>query len=139
MLEQSEVTAAGRRVVRGRSARNQAMIMDIGNIVAVLIPFPLIIFWFGASVLVYALMRHHPNEKVGHYTQWAAYRFYGVTGFFTAVAIFFPGGDWTWYLYSWAAAVVVIVPWSLLDLRKIINDQWHDIYIQDNTESKQHG
>ncbi|MCK7581443.1 MAG: hypothetical protein MZV65_41295 [Chromatiales bacterium] len=49
-------------------------------------PFPLLIFWFGASMLVYALNRHHPNPKVGHYTQQAAYRFYGVTGFFVAIA-----------------------------------------------------
>ena len=34
--------------------------------------------WLGLSMLVYAMNRHHPNPKVGHYTQQAAYRFYGV-------------------------------------------------------------
>ena len=64
--------------------------MNYGNLVAILIPFPLLIFWFGASMLVYALNRHHPDPRVGHYTQQAAYRFYGVTGFFVAVATFIP-------------------------------------------------
>lgn len=117
-------------IVTGKSARNTAATMDWGNIVAVLIP-PLIIFWFGASMLVYALNRHHPNPKVGHYIQWAAYRFYGVTGFFIGVAIFFTNG-WTDYLISWILAVLIIVPWSIWDLIKIYTkEEWVDVPIHE--------
>lgn len=48
-----------------------------------------IIFWFGMSMLLYAFNRHHPNPKVGHYTQRAAYRFYAVTGFLLVAGVFF--------------------------------------------------
>ena len=81
--------------------------------VAILVPFPLLIFWFGASMLVYAMNRHHPNPKVGHYTQQAAYRFYGVTGFFVVVATFIPGGGWIWYLTAWTLAALVLIPCPL--------------------------
>ena len=125
MLEQSQNTAIG-RIARGSSARTAAAIMNYGNIITIVI-IPLIIFWFGASMLVYAMNRHHPNPKVGHYTQWAAYRFYGVTGFFTAAAVFIPGSGWTYYLIAWALAALVIIPWSILDLMRIYRDEWVDI------------
>ena len=118
-------------MITGKSARNTAAMMDWGNIVAILIP-PLIILWFGASMLVYALNRHHPNPKVGHYIQWAAYRFYGITGFFIGVAIFFPASGWTHYIISWLMAVVVIVPWSIWDLINIYKkEEWVDVPIED--------
>ena len=133
MLERSEDTTIG-RVARGSSARLAASIMDYGNIV-VIIFIPLVILWFGASMVVYAINRHHPNPKVGHYTQWAAYRFYGVTGFFTVVAFFIPGGDLGtslgYYLAAWAMAALVIIPWSILDLIRIHRDEWVDIVLND--------
>ena len=125
MFEQSENTPIG-QVARGSSARTAASLMDYGNIVAIVF-IPLIIFWFGASMLVYAMNRHHPNPKVGHYTQWAAYRFYGVVGFFTAAALFIPGGGWPYYIAAWILAALVIIPWSILDLIRIRRDEWVDI------------
>jgi hypothetical protein len=68
-------------VVSGRSAANAAKFFNYGNIIAVLIPIPFVALWFGGSMLFYAFNRHHPNPKVGHYTQQAAYRFYALTGF----------------------------------------------------------
>lgn len=119
--------SSGHAVVSADSARRSASVMNYGNIVAIALPFPLLIFWFGASMLVYAMNRHHPNPKVGHYTQMAAYRLYGVTGFFTAVATFFPGSsNWTYFFISWALAALVLIPWSLLDLYRIRNDDWQD-------------
>ncbi len=133
MLEQSENTSIG-RVARGSSARTAASLMDYGNIIVIII-IPLVIFWFGASMVVYAMNRHHPNPKVGHYTQWAAYRFYGVTGFFTVIATFFPGGEMgsslIYYLIAWALAAVVIIPWSIIDLIRIHRDEWVDIPLDD--------
>ena len=130
MLEQSEDTVIG-KVARGSSAKQAAALMNYGNLIAILIPFPLLIFWFGASMLVYAMNRHHPNPKVGHYTQQAAYRFYGITGFFVAAAIFIPGGGWMWHLLAWIVAALILIPWSIMDLRQIYRDEWVDIPLDD--------
>ena len=72
-------TSQPERIVSGRSSRFAAMQMDIGNLISMLLP-PLPLLWFGGSMLVYALHRHHPNPRVGYYTQRAAYRFYAVMG-----------------------------------------------------------
>ena len=89
-------------------------------------------------MVVYAMNRHHPNPKVGHYTQWAAYRFYGVAGFFTVVATFIPGGELgnslTYYLIAWALAALVIIPWSIIDLVRIYRDEWVDIPLDDGVQ-----
>lgn len=136
MFEQSEQTQVG-QVVRGSSARTAAALMDYGNIITIIF-IPLIIVWFGASMLVYAMNRHHPNPKVGHYTQWAAYRFYGVTGFFTAAAIFIPGGNWKYYLVAWVLAALIIIPWSILDLMRIYKDEWVDMIIDEDETDETH-
>jgi len=130
MLEQSEDTVIG-KVARGSSAKRAAALMNYGNLVAILLPFPLLIFWFGASMLVYAMNRHHPDPKVGHYTQQAAYRFYGVTGGFIVIGTFIPGGGWIWHLSAWLLAALVLVPWSIIDLRRIYKDEWTDIPLDD--------
>jgi hypothetical protein len=130
VLEQSENTVIG-KVARGSSARTAATLMDYGNLLSIVF-IPLVIFWFGASILVYAMNRHHPNPKVGHYTQQAAYRFYGVTGFFTVVATFIPSDDWSYYLLAWALAALIIIPWSIVDLARIYRDEWVDILINED-------
>jgi len=124
--EFSEAVGAGIHMVPGRKARMAASIFNIGNVVAIIVPIPLGMLWLGLSMLVYAMNRHHPNQKVGHYTQQAAYRFYGVTGFFVAAATFIPGGGWNYYLLAWALAALVLVPWSIIDLVRIRRDQWED-------------
>ena len=131
ILEQSEDTAIG-KVARGSSPRRAAALMNYGNIISILVPFPLLIFWFGASMLVYAMNRHHPDPKVGHYTQQAASRFYGVTGFFIVIATFIPGDGWFWHLIAWILALSILVPWSIVDLRRIYRDQWMDIALDEN-------
>lgn len=130
MTEQGEDTVIG-KIARGTSARRAATLMNYGNLIAILVPFPLLIFWFGASMLVYAMNRHHPNPKVGHYTQQAAYRFYGITGFFLVAAIFIPGGGWVWHLAAWMLAALILVPWSIVDLWRIYREEWADIPLDD--------
>ena len=130
LLEQSEDTVIG-KVARDSSARLAASLMNYGNLVAILVPFPLLIFWFGASILVYALNRHHPDPRVGRYTQQAAYRFYGVTGFFVVVATFIPGSGWIWHLAAWIVAALILIPWSILDLHRIRREMWIDIQLDD--------
>ncbi|RMG54135.1 MAG: hypothetical protein D6717_10100 [Gammaproteobacteria bacterium] len=126
------------RVISARSARNAAKFFNYGNIIAVLIPIPFVALWFGASMLFYALNRHHPNLKVGHYTQQAAYRFYALTGFLVAVGTFFPV-DIRYYLAFWALSAVIIIPWSIIDLRRINRDTWEDIVLPAEPQEHPHG
>lgn len=130
----SETVGVGVRIVPGRRARAAASLFNIGNVIAILVPIPLGMLWLGLSMLVYAMNRHHPNEKVGHYTQQAAYRFYGIAGFFVAAAAFIPGGGWDYYLIAWALAALILVPWSILDLVRIRRDQWSDVTLSENTD-----
>jgi hypothetical protein len=95
----------------------------------VILPVPLGMLWLGLSILVYAMNRHHPNPRVGHYTQQAAYRFYAITGFFVAAATFIPGGGWNYYLAAWALGALVIIPWSILDLVRIRREHWEDLQL----------
>lgn len=125
--EISETPGAAIRTLPACKARSAAAVFNYGNILAILAPIPLGLLWLGLSMLVYAMNRHHPDEKVGRYTQQAAYRFYGTSGFFVAAAMFIPGGGWNYYIIAWAFAAVVLIPWSILDLIRIRRDQWDDI------------
>ena len=120
---------SGSRQIRGKSCRNAAATFNFGTIAAVLIPVPVGLLWLGASMIVYALNRHHPHPKVGHYTQQAAYRFYGIMGFLVAVAVFFPGNSWRLYLISWVITAAILIPWSIVDLVRIYRDRWDDFEI----------
>ena len=108
-----------------QASRNSAKVFDYGNMVVILLPV-LIPFWFGASIFVYAMMRHHPNPKVGDHTQWAAYRFYGMIGALIPIGTFFPV-DIRYYLVTWAVIIAVMIPWTFWALRKINHDDWQDI------------
>lgn len=128
-MSDAMTVSATTHVVTGRRARTAATLFNYGNIVSILLPVPIGILWVGVSMLVYAMNRHHPNEKVGHYTQQAAYRFYGITGFFVAAATFIPGKGLMYYLIAWGAAAAIIIPWSILDIIRISRDDWQDMEI----------
>lgn len=117
------------RVIRARTARNAAAVFHYGNILAIMLPIPLGLLWLGASMVVYAMNRHHPNPRVGQSVQRGAYVFYGVTGFFTAAATFIPGGGWQYYLAAWALAALVIIPWSVAELIRIQRGSWEDVVL----------
>ena len=102
------------------------MQMDLGNLISMLLP-PLPLLWFGGSMLIYALHRHHPNPRVGHYTQRAAYRFYAVMGAIIPIGTFFPGRGITSWLVAWAVGLAVIIPWSLWSIARIRREYWPDI------------
>lgn len=114
------------RIVTGRSSRFAAMQMDIGNLVSMCLP-PLPVLWFGGAMLIYALHRHHPNPRVGRYTQQAAYRFYGVMGAIIPIGTFFPGRGITPWLVAWAIGLAVIVPWSFWSILRIRREDWPDL------------
>lgn len=125
------------QTISGRSSRLAAMQMDIGNLVSMLLP-PLPILWFGGSMLVYALHRHHPDPRVGHYTQRAAYRFYGVMGAIIPIGTFFPGRGITPWLIAWGLGLAVIIPWSLWSIIRIRREEWPDISVpQDQVSAEE--
>jgi hypothetical protein len=119
------------RVVSGRSSRFAAMQMDLGNLISMLLP-PLPLLWFGGSMLIYALHRHHPDPRVGGYTQGAAYRFYAVMGAMIPIGTFFPGRGIVPWLIAWAVGLAVIVPWSLWSIVRIRREEWPDIVLPDH-------
>lgn len=121
------------KIITGAQARRAAKWFNYGTLISLTLPLPLMIFWTGLSMLVYALNKHHPNEKVGHYTQWAAYRFYGIAGFTVAVGTFFPPKI-VYYLVLWAIAAAILLPWTLYDLRRINQDTWEDTVIVDDPQ-----
>ncbi len=117
------------QVLTARSCRFAASLFNYGNIITVLLP-PVGLLWLAASMVIYALNRHHPNERVGYYTQQAAYRIYGVTGVIVAAAIFIPKNGLNYYLAIWALAVLIIVPLSIRDLVRIRRDDWCDVEVE---------
>lgn len=117
--------------ITAESSRKTARIFYFGNIVAVLIPFPFFILWFGASMFVYAMLRHHPNPRVGYYTQIAAYHYYGLAGLLVPVLTFAPGDFFVKYwLYLWILCAAVILPLAVVQILKINKEQWQDVKIE---------
>ena len=145
-----------KKTIDARSARNTATLFNYGNIIAMLpglfvVPtllfgttqqmsmiFMLIativpmILWFAISIMIYIIARHHPNQRVGHYTQQAAYRYYGVIGM-TVVAGTFYGTNVNYWLITWVVFALVLVPWSLLDVIRIFKEQWQDTIVEETT------
>ncbi len=90
------------------------------------------ILWFGISIIVYIIARHHPNPRVGHYIQWAAYRFYGMFGIVIPVGTFY-GTQWQLWIVTGGVVALILIPWSLLDLFRIQREHWQDITIEEAT------
>lgn len=120
--------------ISGRSARFSASLFNYGCIAAIVLPIPLGLLWLGASIVVYAMNRHHPNPKVGHYTQRMAYVFYGVAGFFVAAAIFISGTSWLPYAVAWAIGALIVIPWAVIELVRIRRDAWEDLTLESQPE-----
>jgi len=116
-------------MISAASARRAAALFDYGNLVAIVLPV-LGILWLGASMVVYTMLRHHPNPRVGYYTQWAAYRFYGLVGLVVAEATFYGRGSWLVWLITWAVMAAILIPWTLYDLWRIYREDWHDTVLQ---------
>ena len=117
------------KIIAAKRSRFAATLFNYGNIISMLIPLPLGIFWLGASMAVYTMNRHHPNERVGHYTQQAAYRLYGVIGFIVVVATFY-GTELKYWLITWAISAAILLPWSIVDIVRIHREQWQDVSIE---------
>ncbi len=82
-------------------------------------------------MFVYAMFRHHPNPRVGYYTQIAAYHYYGLAGLLVPVLTFAPGDffkDYWWAL--WLLCAAVLIPLSVYQMVQISREQWHDVELQ---------
>lgn len=115
-------------IITAEQSKKAAKLFSYGNIVSVLIPFPVFIFWFGASMFIYAMHRHHPNDRVGYYTQKAAYNYYSLAGFLSVVMLFASGDfffKYGWML--WLVCALFLVPMSLRDIIMVNKEKWHDI------------
>ena len=121
------------RIISAASARWAARWFNVGNLLAVLVPLPLGMLWFAASIVVYAINRHHPNPRVGYYTQQAAYRFYGLLGCVVVIATFFSSGSTTW-LITWAVIAAVLIPWTIWDLIRITQESWQAVTLDEDTQ-----
>ena len=116
------------KVVVAETSKKNAKVFNYGNIISVLIPFPLFIFWFGASMFVYAMYRHHPNPRVGYYTQIAAYYFYGLAGLLVPVLTFASGDFFKQYWWLlWIVCASVLIPLSVIQIVRINKEDWQDI------------
>lgn len=121
----------GTKTFTAKEARRSAKIFHYGNIVAILIPFPFFIFWFGASMFVYAMFRHYPNPRVGYHTQIGAYHYYGLAGFLVPVLTFAPGNFFMEYwLPLWIACAAVILPLAIWQIIKINKETWTDVDVE---------
>ncbi|MBK1671848.1 hypothetical protein CKO35_00760 [Ectothiorhodospira shaposhnikovii] len=146
---------AAPRLVSARACAGSAKLFNYGNIIAVTVAgVPLflvtgdvgmatiiaaimgivpLVLWFGGSMLVYALNRHHPEPRVGHYTQQAAYRYYALMGSLIVIGTFFPP-EILYYRLYWLVAAAILIPWSIRDIIRINREQWHDVAIPEEPD-----
>jgi len=127
---------SGENVITGASCKSAAKCFNYGNIIAMLIPLPFFVLWFGGSIVLYAINRHHPNDKVGEYTQKAAHSFYATAALLVVVGTFFPA-DVFYYLVFWAVSATYVLPMAIMDIRKINRDVWDDVTINVSREQTQ--
>ena len=158
MTTQNDVSIQGNKVtektkiIPAKNARMFARLFNFGNLLALLpglVVAPIIllgeherismifmfiamivppILWFGLSIMIYIISHHHPNELVGHYTQQAAYRFYGMIGVVIPIGTFF-GTDWKLWILMGGVVGLVLVPWTVWELIKTQKENWQDISI----------
>ncbi|MEJ2059860.1 MAG: hypothetical protein P8Y64_05165 [Gammaproteobacteria bacterium] len=123
---------AGYKVIKAESARSAAQWFHWGNIISVLIPFPLLIFWFGASMAVYVFTSHHPNPRVGFYVHRGAYLFYGLLCVLIPVGTYFPPKI-NYFIIYWIFTVALILPISGYYLYRIrYKEPWEDIEVPED-------
>lgn len=152
-MTDAEKTTTVTKIISAKSARMIARLFNLGNLfsllpamiispiiifteiertmmimmfIAIIVPF---ILWFGISIMIYIIARHHPNEMVGHFTQMAAYRYYGMIGIIIPVGTFY-GTDWELWIITAGIVGVLLIPWTLVCLYKIQKANWQDTEIE---------
>ncbi|MGO9445576.1 MAG: hypothetical protein ACLPXB_12465 [Thiobacillaceae bacterium] len=94
--------------------------------------FPPLMIWIGASIFVYATVGHHPNPRTVAYNRWAAYRFYGATGTLVVFGqfVYESFGSWAGILGIWGILFLIVVPPGLYAIWKAHKEQWNDLVIE---------
>lgn len=119
------------QVITAESSRKTARIFYYGNILAGLLPVPFFALWFGGSILAYAMLRHHPNSRVGYYTQIGAYNYYALAGMFVVLLTFAPWDFFiNWWWAVWIFSALTLVPFSIMQILKINRESWQDVKIE---------
>lgn len=159
LIQEDQITAE-EKIIPAANARIFARLFNLGNLLSLLpglIVAPIILFteheqismifmfiamivppilWFGISIIIYIIARHHPNTLVGHYTQQAAYRYYGMIGIVIPVGTFF-GTDWKLWIMTGGVVGLILVPWTIWELIKIQKENWQDTVVKtDITKSE---
>lgn len=156
---QADLEIDDTKIIPAANARKFARLFNLGNLLSLLpglIVAPLILFseherismifmfiamivppilWFGISIMIYIIARHHPNTLVGHYTQQAAYRYYGMIGIVIPVGTFF-GTDWELWIMTGGVVGMVLVPWTIWELIKIQKEDWQDTVVNKKIEGE---
>lgn len=151
--ESQSVAVESTKIISATNCRTFARLFNFGNLLSLLpglIVAPIIllnepertsmifmfiamivppILWFGISIMIYIIARHHPNEQVGRHTQRAAYRYYGMIGIVIPVGTFF-GTDWKPWILMGGVVGLILVPWTVWELIKIQKEEWKDIEVK---------
>ncbi|MFJ5447139.1 hypothetical protein ACIKP9_12930 [Methylobacillus methanolivorans] len=125
-------------IISAQSQKRCAQIFNLGSIIATLLmpAFPVLFIWIGISIFVYSANIQHPSPQVRQYTQYAGYRFYGISGcllasmIFAGVLIPMAGSAVHLILILWAIAFLVVVPAGLSALIKAQKQSWQDIRLE---------
>lgn len=149
----SETSSSHKTIIPAVNARRSAAMFSWGNIIAMLpglfiVPILILgspdkmvmifmfiimlvpmILWFGVSIAIYIIAKHNPNERVGHFTQQAAYRYYAIVGFIVVAGTFF-GTDVDYWIATWVISALILVPLSIRDLFLIKKEHWTDVEIE---------
>lgn len=122
-------------IFSAKSQLRSAQIFNLGAVLATLcMPlFPIFFVWIGISIFVYSANIQHPNPKVRRYTQYAGYRFYGVSGcllasmIFSGVLLSWVGGGLSLLLLLWLVASSVVVPAGIWSIMKARREPWQEM------------
>ena len=123
------------KIISAGQCKLSARVFNIGSIIAALLPV-LAPIWIAGSIFTYAAVAHHPDSRVGEYTRWAGYRFYGVAGSFVVILNFsgelkaLLGGALNMWLTVWAIGILVVVPLGLRDLYRSGKENWQDLTVE---------
>jgi len=113
--------------ITAESSKKTARVFYYGDILAGVLPVPFFALWFGGSILAYAMLRHHPNPRVGYYTQLGAYLYYALAGAFIVTLTFAPGDFFVnWWWAVWLLSFATLVPYSVMQILKINRETWQD-------------
>jgi hypothetical protein len=124
------MTPKSTQIVTAQQAQGSAKWFYYGNILAGLLPVPFFILWFGGAIITYAMLRHHPNPRVGYYTQIGTYIYYGLAGSFVPILTFASFDFFVKYWWQvWVLCALVLVPSAIYQIIKINREKWYDVTV----------